>query len=490
MSALAGAVGAVVQGRRGRLFLGRQDGFDLGRFTDGSALPPSLLAQWRATLTRRGKALSARGIPYIFMIAPDAPSVCFEDLPDEYPGPYHTPGRVFLEAMGEIPGVRFVYPVEALRSARGGLDVYQLTDSHWTTFGSGVAYRELMRTIAETTPCQVVPMAAARFTFRSSFGDLGSQCQPERRSEIPVAMFDGPEPERLFDYVGAQRQTATATQMPGAPMQRVLAFRDSFMTDLAPYLARSFSDLLMVGTTTRVMLDAVDDWGADVVISEVAERRLVAFESDHQIHRYEWLYMTDHSDELGKGMLRALNLLAAGDVNSAAGIVRAECPDNPPPAHAYSAAVILEAAGDHAAAGLFADAALAAEPQNSAALALAARVRLATNRATEAVQLLAWAAEDAPWNGAIRELEVYSLMQANQPVAALAVAEDALLGIRDHANLWYWTAVLREASGRHEDAFLAVQNAIEFDPCNPAYNDLHARLSTVRQPHDHAMALL
>ena len=87
MSGLAGAVGAVVQGRRGRLFLGRQDGFDLGRFTDGSALPPSLLAQWRATLIRRGEALSARGIPYVFMIAPDAPSVHFEDLPQNTRGP-------------------------------------------------------------------------------------------------------------------------------------------------------------------------------------------------------------------------------------------------------------------------------------------------------------------------------------------------------------------------------------------------------------------
>ena len=383
--------------------------------------------------------------------------------------------------MGDIPGVRFVYPVDALRSARGGLDVYQLTDSHWTTFGSGVAYRELMRTLAEIIPCHVVPSAAARFTFRNSFGDLGSQCQPEQRSEVPIAVFDGPEPQRVLECFGAQRQTATITHMQSAPTRRVLAFRDSFMTDLAPYLARSFSDLLTVGTTTRVMLDAVDEWGAEVVISEVAERRLVAFETDHTIHRHDWLYLTDHSGDLGKAMLRALNLLATGDVVAAATIVRTECSDNPPPAHAYSAAIILEAAGDYVHAGFFSDLALAAEPENTAALSLSARIRLATDQATDAVQLLSWAAEGAPWNGAIRELKVYALMQAGQPLAALAEAEDALRIVRDHANLWYWTGILREAAGQLQSGLEAVSRALALDPCNPAYDVLRSRLFADQQ---------
>jgi hypothetical protein len=477
MSALVGAVGAVVQGRRGRLFLGRQDGFDLGRFTDGSALPPSLLVQWRATLTRRGRELSARGIPYVFLVAPDAPSVHFEDLPDEYPGPYRTPGHVFIDAMGDIPGVHFVYPVQALRSSRGGLDVYQLTDSHWTTFGSGVAYRELMRVLSAFLPCQIVPAAATRFTFRNSFGDLGSQCEPERRSEIPIVSFDGSEPVHVLDRSGAQRQTGTVTRMPGAPPTRLLAFRDSFMTDLAPYLARSVSDFLTVGTTTRVMLDAVDEWGADAVISEVAERRLVAFETDHQTHRYDWLYMTDHSGELGKVMLRALNLLAAGDTKAAAALVREGCPRTTTDiAHAYSAAVIFEAAGDPGSADPFADAVLGAEPGNSAALALAARIRLATGRPAEACRLLSRATEAAPWNGAITELQVYALIQCSQPAAASVAAEQGLLRIQDHANLWYWAAVLREASGRVTEAGNATSRALELDPGNPAYLELSRRL--------------
>ncbi|MCB8873612.1 tetratricopeptide repeat protein [Acidisoma silvae] len=479
MTALVGAVGAVVEGRGGRLFLGRQEGFDLGRFINGSALPPSLLVQWRATLVRRGRELSSRGIPYVFIIPPDAASIHFEDLPDDYPGPYQTPGQVFLAAMGDIPGVRFVYPVEALRASRGGLEVYQRTDSHWTTFGSGVAYQEIMKVMATSIPCQIIPTSATRFTFRNSFGDLGSQCEPERRSEIPIVSFDGREPDRVLERHGAQRQTTTVTHMPDIPVGRVLAFRDSFMTDLSPYLARSFSDFLTMGTTTRVMLDAVDDWEPDVVISEVAERRLVAFETDHQTHSYDWLYLTDHSGDLGKSVLRALNLLAGGEPVAAADIMQKEehnLLQNS--VHAYSAAVIFEAAGDHAKAAPFAEAALTAAPDSIGALALAARCRLATGRLGEAVKVLSRAVEVAPWNGAIQELYIYSLIQDGQSAVASLVAETALRSIRDHANLWYWAAILREASGQFGEALIAVSSALQLDPNNLAYLDLSNRLHT------------
>ncbi len=479
MSNLAGAVGAVVRGRGGRLYLGRQDGFDLGRFTDGSALPPSLLRQWRATLLRRGAELSARGVPYVFMIAPDASSVHPEDLPAEYPGPYHTPGRVFLDFMGDIPGVRFVYPVQRMRQAQGGLDVFQRTDSHWTAFGAGVAYRELMATMSSLLPCRTLPASATTFTFRSSFGDLGSRCDPEMRCDIPVAAFEGPEPIRLADGSGALRQTATATHMPGLPPARVLAFRDSFMTDLAPYLARSFADLLMVGTTTRVMLDAVDEWRADAVISEVAERRLVAFETDHQPHHYRWLYLTDHSGPVGSLVLRALTT-SQSDPSAAAEMIRA----HPTvllatPAYAYSSAIILEAAGDHAASVPFAEAALGAHPDDTAILALRGRLFLAAGKAREASELLRRAVTAAPWNGALSELLAFTLIQAGQPVEALSVAEAGVARVQDHANLWYWTGILREASGNLQGAADAISSALELDPDNLAYNELATRVAAV-----------
>ncbi len=473
---LHGTVGAVVKGRNGRLFLGRQDGFDLGRFTDGSALTASLLAQWRATLRRRGRELSRRGIAYVFLVAPDAPSVYPEDLPNEYPGPYRMAGQVFLEAMGRIAGVTFVYPIAALRAAKGGLDVYQKNDSHWTSFGSGVAYRDLMRVVPSRIQSRTVPSSEVLFTYRSSFGDLGSQLDPEIRADIPVASFDGPDPVRILGCKGAQRQTATHTRMASVSGGRVLAFRDSFMTDLSPYLARSFRDLLTLGTTTRLMLDAVDEWQPELVISEVAERRLVAFQTDHQTHHHGWMYLSDHTSDIGRGVLAALNLLPQ-DPSAAAAAIRSIGPGlSDDPSHAYSAAYILEAAGDLNAAARFVQPLVEARPQDGAALSLAARLVLRAGRAGEAVSFVEKAVAAAPWNGAYHELLTYALIQDQRPVEAAEVAEHAILSIDDHANLLYWTAVLRVASGKRDGAAEAISSALTLDPCNKAYHELASRL--------------
>ena len=473
---LKGTVGAVVRGRNGRLFLGRQDGFDLGRFTDGTALTPSLLAQWRATLKRRGRELSKRGIPYLFMVAPDAPSVYPEDLPGEYPGPYRMAGDVFIEAMGEVAGVTFVHPVKALSAAKGGLDVYQRNDSHWTTFGSGVAYRDLMRVVPSRIQFREVPPSEVLFTHRSSFGDLGSQLDPEVRADVPVAAFEGPDPVRILECKGPQRQTATHTRLPSVPGGRVLAFRDSFMTDLSPYLARSFRDLLTVGTTTSLMLDAVDEWRPELVISEVAERRLVAFQTDHQPHHHGWMYLSDHSSDIGRAVLAALNLMPH-DASGAAAVIRGIGAGlSEDPSHAYSAAYVLEAAGDPGAAAGFVQPLIEARPHDAAALSLAARLVLGAGRAGEAVSFLERAVEAAPWNGAYQELLTYALMQDKRPVEAAEVAEHAILSIDDHANLLYWTAVLREAAEKRDGAAEAISCALTFDPGNEVYLELASRV--------------
>ena len=466
---MLGDVAAVVRGLDGRLFLGRQDGFDLRVFTGGASLPDSCLTQWRATLTRRGKEMQGRGVPYVFFLAPDAPSVCREDLPDGYPREFRSPGSIFLDAMGDIPGVRFVYPVQALREACGGLDVYQKTDSHWTTYGSYVAYRELMRAVASLASCAVVPEDATKFEFRRSYGDLGSQCDPEEQSDIPVVRFSDSEPLRVLDCTGPGRQTGAAFKMPGVANCRALVFRDSFMTDLAPYLARSFSDLLTLGTTARVMLDAVDDWKADIVISEVAERRLISFQTDHVPERHDWMYLTNYSGDAGAALLRAATLMERAPLEASALTepFEAICLENP--VYGFLAGLISEKAGRYPKALLYTSAALALQPNNSAILALRSRLALATQCASEAVRFAQNAVDLAPWNGALVELLVYALLQQGRTQAASDVAEDALLSIIDHANLWYYAAGLRASLGSREAGRTAIARALELDPDNLAY---------------------
>jgi hypothetical protein len=481
MLELRGAIAAVRQGRNGRLFLGRQDGFDLDHFTGDDPFPDALVALWRATLAHRARALAARGIPYVVFIVPDAPSIHPEDLPDPLNADFKPLGERFIEAMGDIAGVTFVYPLAAMRQARGGLDIYKKKDSHWTTHGSYVAYRELMQALDGVVPCHIVPARDVYFTLRRAYGDLGSLTEPEQSEEIPIHTISGPEVTMVATMEGAGRQTCTeARAQTGTGPCRALFFRDSYMTDLSPYLARSFSNFLTIGTTTRVMLDAVDAWRADLVVSQVAERKLIFCESDHQLDSYATMFGGDFRTPSGAALLKALLLLGQDPAESARLIApHADtlCHD---PVHAFSAALICEANGDTAGAAAFAEAALADRPDQPNTLALAGRIALGAGRLDDAVRLTARAAEAAPDNGYFQELHVYCLVQAHDLAAAAAAVAQALDSIPDSANLWFWGSVCHDAMGDAAAARHCIRQALDLVPGEAAYLAQHARLTASR----------
>jgi hypothetical protein len=467
---LRGAVSAVRAGLNGRLFLGQQDGFDLDLFTSGNPFPPGVIAQWRSTLERRGRELAARGIPYVFLLVPDAPSVCREDLPPPLQHGFRSPGEVFLEAMGEIPGVTFAFPLDAMRQARGGLQIYKKKDSHWTTFGSFIAYQDLMRRIAKLVPSRQVPARDVSFSTRRSYGDLGSLMDPEEAEEIPVPEIAGPEVQMIRIMEGAGRQSGTETHYPGrVPDTRALCFRDSYMTDLAPYLARSFSHFLALGTTTRVFLDAVDQWRADIVVSQVAERKLVFGESDHQLDGYNAIYSGNFRSPAGGRLLKALLLHDANPAEAAALIEGDRDILMGDPVHAYSAALISEANRDIAAATAYIGASLSHAPDEASSLALAARIALARGSLDNAVRLSAAAVYQAPYNGYYHEFHAYALLQEGGGDTALSVIDRALSRITDSANLWFWGSLCHEAVGHGMEAAHCVREALRLQPTNPTY---------------------
>jgi hypothetical protein len=467
---LRGAISAVRPGLNGRLFLGQQDGFDLDLFTSGNPFPPGVLAQWRSTLERRGREFLTRGVPYVFLLVPDAPSVHCEDLPGGMANGFRSPGEVFLAAMGDIPGVTFVFPLEAMRQARGGLDIYKKKDSHWTTFGSFIAYQDLMRRVGELVPSRQVPARDVSFTMRRSYGDLGALMDPEEAEEIPVPSIAGEDVQVIRILEGAGRQTGTEALFGGGvPDSRALCFRDSYMTDLAPYLARSFGRFLALGTTTRVFLDAVDQWQADIVISEVAERKLFFPESDHQLDGYQAIYGGNFRSPAGGRLLKAL-LLYGTEPGAAAALIDADRPVlAEDPVHAYSAALICEANRDMAAAKAYAEASLAHAPDEASTRALAARIALGLGHFKDAVRLSGNAMETAPYNGYYQEFHVYALLQNGEGDAALRVVDQALARITDSANLWFWGSLCHEAAGHGARAARCAEEAFRLQPGNATY---------------------
>ena len=467
---LRGAVAAVRPGLNGRLFLGQQDGFDLDLFTSGNPFPPGAIDQWRSTLERRGREFLARGIPYVFFLVPDAPSVHPEDLPKSSRTGARSPGEILIEAMGDIPGVTFVFPLDAMRQARGGLDVYKKKDSHWTSFGSFIAYQYLMQRIAPLVPTRQVASRDVSFTTRRSYGDLGSLMDPEEAEDIPVPNIAGEDVQIVRNMAGAGRQTGTEALFTGdGPPTRALCFRDSYMTDLAPYLARSFQRLLTLGTTTRVFFDAVDRWEADIVISQVAERKLIFAESDHQLDDYQSTFGSTFRGPAGGRLLKALLLYKSSPGEAASLIAEDRQVFMDDAVQAYSAALICEAHGDIQAAQAYVAASLALAPDEASTLTLAARIALALGNLKDAVRLSGEAVRIAPFNGYYHEFHVYAQLQDGDGDAALGSVESALMRITDSANLWFWGSLCHDAAGHGARAARCANEALRLQPRNAVY---------------------
>jgi hypothetical protein len=482
MAEFRGAIQRPLQGRNGRLFLGAQDGFDLEMFARSGLFNAPMLGRWRRALTRRGAALAARGIPYVFFIVPDAPSVYPEDLPNGLERGFRPPGEIFLQAVGDIENVTFVYPLRQLREAKGGLEIYQKNDTHWTAYGSYVGYRALMAAVEKHVPCRTVPARDVQFSFRRSYGDLGSLMEPEQAQEIPVVRISGPEVTSTVQHDGVARQTSTESRFADqAARSRAIVFRDSFFTDLAPYVARSFAELLTLGTTTRMMMDLVERFAPDVVISQVAERKLCFLESDHQLEGYDTLYRGGYGSPVGKRLLQARIVMPADRAGALRMIENDDAQLRENAEHAFGAALIHEAAGRLQSADDLAQSALAARPENASFLALAARTALACGRLGQAAELAAAAAARGPYNGYFHELLVYCLMQNGQAPAALEAAEAALAHITDHANLWYWASVLQEAIGHPGRAVEHAAEAVKLDPEHQLYATQMQKLEAAAQ---------
>lgn len=457
----------VAHGRNNRLFLAKTEGYELAGFLDGAMWRAVPLALWRATLRRRARELARRGVAYIVLIAPDAPSVHTEDLPA--PPPDALPlGARFIAAMGAVEGVSFVYPRDPLREARGGLEVYPRTESHWSSYGGLVATRVLLAELRRCRPDIAWGVPQPVFKMRRAYGDLGSATELEMTSDVPVPVYAGPEPTRVLDRGGAERQTAVETAWPDAG-GRVLAFRDSFMTEMAPHLARTAGAFRRYGSTSRLLLDAVEDWQPDVVISEIAERRLVDHQSDHILERHDSLYLADYRSEEGQIVLRVLNRARAAPAQAAEQVRAHPQLWTATPVTAFCGARLLEAAGDVPGAAALADRACAARPQDPAFRALRGRIALAEGLLDRAVADASAAAEAAPWNGYYAELLVYALIQAHRPDQARARAPHALERIDDHPQLWYWASVLHREAGDVAASRAALARARELAPSEPAY---------------------
>ena len=266
----------VILGRHGWLFYAG----DSASEDMASAVPftHDELEVWRSTLQHTQDWLRARGISYLFVIAPDKHQVYGEELPASLHqvGPETRTDTLvrYLRMHSTVP-VLDLRP--ALMAAKARERLYHRTDTHWNDRGAYVAYAEIVRALgvagepatrasfdAPAVPVPGLDLAGMLgVTGALTEEDLPLRPRTPRRARIV-------EPSRPDSRLMEAR---LVTEQADRSRPRAVVFRDSFGSALIPFLSEHFARAVYLWQY-NLDPDVVRAEHAEVVIQEWVGRRL------------------------------------------------------------------------------------------------------------------------------------------------------------------------------------------------------------------------
>jgi alginate O-acetyltransferase complex protein AlgJ len=272
---------AVVKGRDGWFFYG--DDKSIEDYANAEPMTPAALANWRAAILRAIKWLHARGIAYVFTIAPDKHVIYEDQMPDtlaRVTDISHT-DQLFttLQDTGVAVDVR-----GWLFEAKARERIYQQTDTHWNDRGALVAYQRIIAAVRARVP--TTPPAWRREDFdpiarRVEGMDLAGMMGLKRvLFETDLALVPRhPRRARVVEPAGAEptaQEGTLITEIDDPSLPRAVVFRDSFVSRMVPFLSEHFSRAVYLWQND-FDADVVAREHPDVVIQEIVGRHLYGF---------------------------------------------------------------------------------------------------------------------------------------------------------------------------------------------------------------------
>jgi hypothetical protein len=233
---------AVVTGSDGFLFYA--DDGALADYVDEKPFTPEELEAWRLTLQHTQDWLHARGIAYVFVIAPDK-HVIYPELFPASVQRLHDESRMdeLVAYLQQHSTVDVLDLRPALMEARTHERVYHRTDTHWNDRGAFVGYQQI------TTRLGLQPMPRAAFKaedVKTAGRDLaGMLGLTEVLSEDDLRLIPRHgrrahivEPAHPNEFYEDAR---IVTEQADQSLPRAVIFRDSFSSALVPFLSEHFS---------------------------------------------------------------------------------------------------------------------------------------------------------------------------------------------------------------------------------------------------------
>ena len=272
---------AVVTGRAGWLFYG--DDKAVEDYAQVEPMTPEALANWRAAVIRARNWLRARGIAYVFTIAPDKHTIYGDEMPSTLArvGDMSRADQLFttLQDTGLAVDVR-----ASLFEAKARERVFQQTDTHWNDRGAMIAYQRIIGAVRARVPA--TPPAWTREDFDpvdrvvEGFDLAGMMGLKRVLRELDLTLAPRrTRRARVVEPAGAAQtdeegRLVTVIDDPSLP--RAVIFRDSFVSRLVPFLSEHFSRAVYLWQND-FDAQAVEQEHPDVVIQEIVGRHLYGF---------------------------------------------------------------------------------------------------------------------------------------------------------------------------------------------------------------------
>ncbi len=272
---------AVVKGERGWFFYGDDKAID--DYANVEPMTDAALSNWRAASVRARDWLQARDIAYVFVIAPDKHVIYADEMPPTLAriGELSRTDQLFtaLQDTGLAVDVR-----RELFEAKAHERIYQQTDTHWNERGALPAYQRIIAAVRARVPS--TPPAWRRDDFtdaeRTIEGlDLAGMMGLTRvMREVDLLLVPKrARRARVIEPAGAaptDELGRLVTEINDRSLPRAVIFRDSFTSQLAPFLSEHFSRAVYLWQND-FDAEEVTREHPDVVIQEIVGRHLYNF---------------------------------------------------------------------------------------------------------------------------------------------------------------------------------------------------------------------
>ena len=255
----------LLQGQHGRLFLSAYNSVDLPysgiQSVCGYGADPALPDALARDINTFGATMRAQGLGGRLLLVPSAPVVYQEDLPQWLQARCRA-SAVPLQLALASPQLRHpedvLYPLQALRAARGRDAIFPSTWFHWAGDGPRLAAeasaaRFWNAPAAAPLPSQSVTLPSDLDNLAPGLG-LNSAVKLVDMAAAGVQECHGGScfaeaPQLMAKLWGVNRY-----RNPAAPLPRLVLITDSFGVSAGPWFARYFQDVLQVATNDLARL--------------------------------------------------------------------------------------------------------------------------------------------------------------------------------------------------------------------------------------------